>query len=172
MTPTTQIQDFLNAAALVKTGLTQMFQALSAIEAVALDWAEASGNLGEYNTPPAPEPVVTPTPEPTQTTVPAQPDQTPENPPQTAQTTMPADVPAEVEKPVSETTPTAPEPAHTISLEDVRALATALIERGQSDIIRGILNQYGVNKLTELPAEHYPAAVEIISQTLNPPQES
>ncbi|AKK05212.1 hypothetical protein CMUST_15870 (plasmid) [Corynebacterium mustelae] len=157
MTPTTQIQDFLNAAARVKAGLTDMYIALGAIETVALDWAEASGNLGEYNTPPAPEPVVTQAPEPTQTTVPAQPDPTPENTPQPAQTTLPADVPAEVEKPTPEPTPTAPE----LTFEDVRTRLVDIAKQGHADAVKNMLTNLGVSKLSDIPPERYPEVMAL-----------
>ncbi|MDO5099319.1 MAG: hypothetical protein Q4D85_11290 [Corynebacterium sp.] len=153
MTPTKQIQDFLNAAALVKNGLSQMFQALSAIEAVALDWAEASGNLGEYNTPPAPEPVATPEPEPTQTTMPAE----IENTPQPAQTTLPADVPAEAEKPTPEPTPTAPE----LTFEDVRTRLVDIAKHGHADAVKNMLTNLDVSKLSDIPPERYPEVMAL-----------
>lgn len=157
MTPTTQIQDFLNAAAMVKAGLTDMYIALGAIEAVALDWAEASGNLGEYNTPPAPEPapepVATPAPEPTQTTMPAE----IENTPQPAQTTMPADVPAEAEKPTPEPTPTAPE----LTFEDVRTRLVDIAKHGHADAVKNMLTNLDVSKLSDIPPERYPEVMAL-----------
>ena len=149
MTPTTQIQDFLNAAAKVKTGLTEMFQALSAIEAVSLDWAEATGNMGEYNTPTAPQPAPVPEPapviEPTQSTE-------PENPPKTEQTPTPVDAPAAAETPTPEPKPAVPE----LTFEDVRSRLVDIAKQGHADAVKNMLTNLNLTKLSDLPEERYP----------------
>lgn len=139
MTPITPLKHFLEAAAATKAGMTEMFRAISEIEALTLDWAEASGSLGEYNTPPVLEPVETPAP----AAVP--------------EPVVPAPAAAPEPAVAEPAAPVVPEPAAPeFTFEEVRSRLVALAKQGHADAVKNILTNLGVDKLSDIPPNHYP----------------
>ena len=63
-------------------------------------------------------------------------------------------VEVETAKPEPEVTS---EPEPTITLETVRARLAALSQNGKQAEVKALISKYGAKKLTEIPADKYPA---------------
>ena len=86
----------------------------------------------------------------------AQPAQEAAPAPQPAKTT-PAPQPAPIEQPAQAATPAVPTAEHTYTAEELQVAAVALVDKGMMVQLQGLLQQFEVNSLPELPAEKYGA---------------
>lgn len=85
----------------------------------------------------------------------AQPAQAAAAPQQPAKTT-PAPQPAPIAQPAQEAAPV-PTAEHTYTAEELQVAAVALVDKGMMVQLQGLLRQFEVNSLPELPAEKYGA---------------
>ena len=85
----------------------------------------------------------------------AQPAQAAAAPQQPAKTT-PAPQPAPIAQPAQEAAPV-PTAEHTYKAEELQVAAVALVDKGMMVQLQGLLRQFEVNSLPELPAEKYGA---------------
>ena len=85
----------------------------------------------------------------------AQPAQAAAAPQQPAKTT-PAPQPAPIAQPAQEAAPV-PTAEHTYTAEELQVAAVALVDKGMMVQLQGLLQQFEVNSLPELPAEKYGA---------------
>lgn len=76
----------------------------------------------------------------------------PAAPQQPAKTT-----PAPIEQPAQAATPAVPTAEHTYTAEELQVAAVALVDKGMMVQLQGLLQQFEVNSLPELPAEKYGA---------------
>lgn len=60
----------------------------------------------------------------------------------------------------SPTASTAPLPASTVTLEQVRAKLAALSQAGKAAQVKGLISQFGVMKLTDVPADKFAKLLE------------
>ena len=75
------------------------------------------------------------------------------------ETGAPAAAPAAPVMPQQPTMPqtTVPTTEHTYTAEELQAAAVTLVDKGMMAQLQGLLQQFGVNSLPELPAEKYGA---------------
>jgi hypothetical protein len=68
-------------------------------------------------------------------------------------------------KPAPESTESTPAPKTTpekvVTLEEVRAKLAELTKIGKREQVQGLLGRYGVQKLTEVPADKYPELLQL-----------
>lgn len=76
--------------------------------------------------------------------------------PQQPAKTAPAPQPAPIAQPAHEAAPV-PTAEHTYTAEELRVAAVALVDKGMMVQLQGLLQQFEVNSLPELPAEKYGA---------------
>lgn len=69
---------------------------------------------------------------------------------------QPASVTPTAQAPVSQPAPV-PTAEHTYTAEELQVAAVALVDKGMMVQLQGLLQQFGVNSLPELPAEKYGA---------------
>jgi hypothetical protein len=75
--------------------------------------------------------------------------------------TKPANSAKPADKPADKTKP-ADQPAYT--LETVRAKLAALSQSGKQKEVKAIIESFGVKKLTDIPAEHYPTVMALAAK--------
>ncbi|WP_278456290.1 hypothetical protein [[Clostridium] scindens] len=76
--------------------------------------------------------------------------------PQQPAKTAPAPQPAPIAQPAHEAAPV-PTAEHTYTAEELQVAAVALVDKGMMVQLQGLLQQFEVNSLPELPAEKYGA---------------
>lgn len=76
--------------------------------------------------------------------------------PQQPAKTTPAPQPAPIAQPAQEAAPV-PTAEHTYTAEELQVAAVALVDKGMMVQLQGLLQQFEVNSLPELPAEKYGA---------------
>lgn len=64
---------------------------------------------------------------------------------------------APIEQPAQAATPAVPTAEHTYTAEELQVAAVALVDKGMMVQLQGLLQQFEVNSLPELPAEKYGA---------------